>query len=213
VNVAFNRLLVLLLEKRLETTDDVVTMIEVSVDKRGRVDGEEDAIKEGVGGRQVERRVGFVRSLVEEAIGVDNLGDLVLVAESVIRFVDVDGQVCGVPGVGEPDGNDDRKCDQHSEKVIDRRKEWGNERRGGGSNDIPVKSRDWVQAQAGLRTSDCGELDIVGRNPGHPRKVGQERGDIIGEPEVHEHSPECIEEETKLGDLPSIGDRVLFGVE
>jgi hypothetical protein len=86
-------------------------MIEVSVDKRGWVDGEEDAIKEGIGGRQVERRVGFVRGLVEEAIGVDNLGYFVLVAESVVGVVDVDGQVCGVPGVGEPDGNDDRKRD------------------------------------------------------------------------------------------------------
>lgn len=64
-----------------------------------------------------------------------------------------------------------------------------------------------------MRASNGVQLDVIGGNPSHPGEVRQESRNVVGEPEVDEHSSKCVEEESELGYLPSVGDRVKLGVE
>src|SRR5258706_7066287 len=49
--------------------------------------------------------------------------------------------------------------------------------------------------------------------PNIPGKVREERRNVVGEPEVHKHTKKCVEEETYLGHLPAVCDRVFFSME
>ena len=213
MHVAVERLLVVSLDERLEATNYLVTMVEVSVDQSCRVDGEEGTIEECVGCREVQGRVRLIRSLIEETILVDNLRHLVAVTKAIVWLVDVDRDVGGVPSVGEPDGDNDRESDEHAHKVVDRGEEWRNQRRSGRNDHVPIESGDRVEAQTRLRASDGIQFEIVRGNPGHPGEVREEGGNVVGEPEVDEHACERIKEESELGDLPSVGNRVNLGVE
>lgn len=145
-----------------------MAVVQIRINDRSWVDGEEAAIKERVGGGEVEGRVCLVCSLIKEAISIDDLGDLVLITEAIIRLVDVNGHVRSVPDVCKPHGNNDRERNEHSHKSVERGEEWRNEWIPSRLDNIPVECGEWVQSQTGLRTSDRSQLDIVGCNPGHP---------------------------------------------
>src|SRR5258706_2179066 len=46
-----------------------------------------------------------------------------------------------------------------------------------------------------------------------PGEVREERCNVVGEPEVHKHTKKCVEEETHLGYLPAVCNRILFSME
>lgn len=147
MDIAVQCLLVVPLDEGLEATDDLVTMVEIGVYESGWIDGKEGTIEECVGCREVEGRVRLICSLVEETILVDNLGHLITRTKAIIGLVDVDRNIGGVPGVGEPDGDNDREGDKHAHKVVDRGEEGRDEGRGGSNHNIPIKGGDWVEAE------------------------------------------------------------------
>ena len=91
----------------LETSNDFMTVVKVSVGDGRSVDGEESAVEERVSGREIQGRVSLVGGLIEKAVLVDSPRDLVNGAGVVEHTVRIDGDIGGVPSVGVPDGKDD----------------------------------------------------------------------------------------------------------
>jgi hypothetical protein len=163
---------------------------------------------------------------------VDDVGDLVLFSEAIERSVNVDGQMAGVPGVGEPNGQDDREGDQHSKEVVKRGEEWRDEGLDSAFDDVPIEGWPRVETQTRVGSADRREEHVVGGNPGNPRESGESSDNVVGEPEIDEltksreppqtekkrrknsyHAAECVQEETHLTDLPSIDNSALVSVE
>ena len=92
----------------LETSNDLTTVVEEGVGNSGSVNSEEHAVYEGVTGGEVSWRVSLVPGLVEHAIIVDDIQNLVTSTVVIPNVVIVDGEVCGIPGVGVPNREDDR---------------------------------------------------------------------------------------------------------
>ena len=90
VDITVRVLGVLVADQGLETTDDIIAVVDVRITNRRRVDSEEASVKEGIGGGQIEGAVGFVCSLVEKAISIENSGNIVSFPEAIEWRVRVD---------------------------------------------------------------------------------------------------------------------------
>ena len=81
---------VLVADQGLETTDDVVAVVDVGIAYRRGVDCEEAAIQECIGSGEVQRAVGLVRGLVEKSIRIENSGNVVPFPEAIEGRVGID---------------------------------------------------------------------------------------------------------------------------
>ena len=79
-------------ESAAKLADDVVTVPKECVDQNRRVGHEDCAIREGIGHRQVDRRILLVLRLVEYVVG-DYGAEVVLVASVVVRYAHGDGHI------------------------------------------------------------------------------------------------------------------------
>jgi len=59
---------------------------------------------------------------------------------------------------------------------------------------VPIEGGQGVQSQACHAPGNCCELGIPRRNPGDPVEVRQRLDDVVGEPEVDEHSDKTVHE-------------------
>jgi len=128
----------------LETNNDLTTVIEVGVGDGRGVGGEEHAIEECVPGGEIQGRIGFVSSLVEEAILVYSLQDLITSAGVVEHSVGVDGDVGCVPGIGIPDSEDDGEGEERPKEGVEGTVEGIDERVNVDSTLIPIQGREGV---------------------------------------------------------------------
>ena len=125
----------------------------------------------------------LVLCLVELAIGQD-LGHVERLASIRERMITVDWHVRGEPAVGEPNCRAHRNGYEQTGKLVHDREcrdgKWDEPN----GKDVPIKSRKRVQAQTTQRRGDGRQSDIVGCDPGHPRKVRESLEDESGEEEV-----------------------------
>jgi hypothetical protein len=197
-----------------ETSDDLTAMVEDVVGDGSGVDGEVHAIPEGIGGGEVSWRVCLITLLVEQrGVVVENPPDFVTRTGVVPNVVVVDGDVSGVPRVGVPNCEDDRGGDERAEETVEDTKEGVNE----GVYKIgklgPVPGREGVEAETANTTSNCGQVDVVRGDPGHPVEVRHGLNDVAWEPEVDEHRTKTIYEPLHPRDRPAVNDSVGLGME
>jgi hypothetical protein len=178
-----------------ETGDDLMTVVEDGVGDCSGVEGKEHAIGGCSARGEVSWRVCFVTLLVEQrGVVVDDPQDLVMRTSIVPNVVIIDGDVSGVPRVGVPNCEDDRGSDERTEEKVEDAVEGVNEGVSNSSKLAPVPSREGVEAKAANAASDCGQVDVVWGNPGHPVEVGHGLDDVAGEPEVDEHGAKTVHE-------------------
>lgn len=197
----------------LESSSDLTAVVEEGVcDGRG-VDGEEHAVDEGVGSREVHGGVSLVGRLVEETVLVDGFQNLVTFTGIVEHAVSIDGNVSRIPGIGVPNSGDDREGEEGAEEGVEDTVEGIDE--GVTSNNalIPIPSGERVQSQTTVSTGNRSQVDVVGSDPGSPVEVGHSSDEVVGEPEVYEHGAEAVSEPPHPRNLPAIGWSVGFGVE
>jgi hypothetical protein len=79
---------------------DLLSVVEEGVNDGGAKSSKRQTVRDGEGGAEHERRVRLVCFFVERGVGVDDLGDVVLVAKVVVRGGRREWQVAEVEGVG-----------------------------------------------------------------------------------------------------------------
>ena len=78
---------------------------------------------------------------------------------------------------------------------------------------VPIKGGEGVQSQTGHTTSNCGELDALRSDPSDPVEIRHCLEDIVGKPEIDEHSGETVREPPHPGDRPAVDHLVGLSVE
>jgi hypothetical protein len=125
----------------------------------------------------------------------------------------VDGDVSGVPRVGVPNCEDDQGGDERAEESVEDTIERVDERVCGNGKLVPVPGREGVETKTAKTASNCGQVDVVRGNPGHPVEVGHGPDDVAGEPGVDEHGAKTVHEPPHPRDRPAVNDSVGLGVE
>ena len=59
---------------------------------------------------------------------------------------------------------------------------------------VPIECGERIQSQTGHATGNRSKLEVIGGNPSDPVEVRHRLEDIVGEPEVDEHSGETVHE-------------------
>ena len=197
----------------LETGNDLTTVVEDGVGDGGGVDRKEDAINEGVAGREVGRRIGLVTLFIERGVFIHDLQHLVTFRGVVPNVVIVYRDVSGVPGVCIPNREDYGSREEGTEKTVQGAIERGDQRVACDGKLVPVQGGDGVEADTADTTSYCSQVDVVRGDPGHPVEIRHSLNDVVGEPEVDEHGSKAVHEPPHPRDCPSVDDLVDLGVE
>ena len=112
------------------------------------INGEENAVEEGVTGGEVSWRVSLVTGFVKHGVIVDDLQDLITVTSVIPNVVIVDDDVSGVPGVGVPNREYHWGGDEGAEETVKDTVEGIDERISSNDKLVPVKGGEGVDADA-----------------------------------------------------------------
>lgn len=136
---------------------------------------------------------------------VDHLGNVVNVAKAVPDTVRVDGDVARVVYVLVEEGEHHPKGDEGANEAVEGAEEGDHE---GVSRvpeqDVPVKGRERVHAEAVVDACNNVEVAVVWRDPADPVELGQSGEDVVGEPEPDKHGDKHNIEELEARDAPNL---------
>lgn len=181
-------------------------------DCRG-VDGEEVIIHSDATRGQVDGGVGLVLGLIQPPTAIKNLGDVVRATEMIVHEVRVDREVGRVIRIRPVEPDDRDAADEDADEGIERDAEGDDEGLDDVGCDVPVKSRQRVEAETFAHTGDGCQGEVVGGNPRNPVEEGERAEDVVWEPEPDEHAGEGSQEEAVAGYavdlLEGAGDRVV----
>ena len=201
------------LDQVLESSNDLSAVVEVGVGDGRGIHGEEHPIVEGVGSREVRWGVSLVGSLVEEATIVDSIRNVVAGTGVIEHTVRVDGDICGVPGVGVPDSDNDRECEECAEERVEDTVEGIDQRIASNGALVPIPCGERVQTQTTVSTGNGCQVNVIGSDPGCPIEVGHGGDEVVRKPEVDEHGDEAVGEPPHPGNPPTVGRSVGSRVE
>ena len=197
-----------------ETSNNLTTVVEDGVGDGSGVDGEERAILEGIASGEVSWRVCLITRFIEQrGVVVDDPQGIVRQTGVVPNVDIVDGDVSSVPCVGIPNCEYNWRGNECAEESIEDTIEGADEGISKNGKLVPVPGREGVQAKTANTASDCGQIDVIRGDPGHPVEIGHGLNDVGGKPVVDEHGAKTVHEPPHSRDRPAINDSVGLGME
>lgn len=147
---------------------------------------------------------------MEQSPVVNGSANVVELAKVIIYAVAVDGKVAGVVDIAVPEGEDHPEGDEDAEETVERAVERNHERVGRvPKQNVPVKGRERVDAQAMVDAGDDVEVAVVGGDPGQPVEPRQGSEDVVGEPKPDKHGAKHEVEKLDARNLPLLAKGAL----
>lgn len=157
----------------LHTIQQTPPMIQKCVYDDTGAECERQQVRHGVRRGQEQRRVVSVRGRVERVLLGEDLRDVVLVAEAIVRDVGADGEVREGPRIGVvQDGGEDPEEHDETDEDVDLGPPGDHERRADPGDLGPVE-REHTHAEAAGDAEELVDGDVVRRGPADEGKDGE----------------------------------------
>lgn len=143
-----------------------MAVVEHGVCQRRRIDAEKEHVDDNIAGAQKRWRVFLVLGSVEQASVVNGAADVIQLTKVIVHAVAVDGEVAGVVDVTIPKGKNNPEGYKDAKEAVERAVERDHEGVGRvPKQNVPVKGRERVDAEAMVDASDDIEIAVVRSNP------------------------------------------------
>lgn len=176
--------------------------------------GEGQTVGNSEDGGQEQRRVGAVLLDVESILGGEDAGDVVVVTSIVEGMRGQDGQVLGVPNVGEVhSGGDDPEEEDEASQDVGLSPPWDGEGRAVVGDLGPIE-RDKGHAKTRGVTEQRVDGVVMRSDPSDPREGTEGAEEITGKDVPDGTTNENVQEETFTGDTATLTHTsVVLGVK
>ena len=142
---------------------------------------------------------------------IDDPRYLITVTGVISNVIIVDRDIRGVPGVGVPNHEDDRRGgEKRTEEAVEDAVEGVDEGVYNNGKLVPVKGGNGIEAKASNTAGNRGKVDVIRGDPDHLVEVRHGLGDVVGELEVGKHCAGATHKPPHPRDGPAVNNAVCF---